>query len=338
MSERGRIIERFLAAHGWGKAEVRLLAADASFRRYLRIVGETDTAVLMDAPPPRENVAAFVAVTNLLNQLGFSAPQPRAEDLGAGLLLLEDFGDCTYTRALAEGADEVRLYELAVDLLIELHHRWPKLAASAPALPPYDAARLLDEASLLVDWYLPAIEGEPPSAERRESYLEAWRAVLPQAGKLPPTLVLRDYHVDNLMVLDTRQGVAACGLLDFQDAVVGDPSYDLVSLLQDARRDLKPGLEAAMLSRYLDSAHGLDPEAFLDAYSILGAQRSAKIAGIFTRLHRRDGKAQYLPHIPRVLRLLEDGLKQPELEPVAAWFARELPAEARVPPPLEPAR
>ncbi|MGH6947765.1 MAG: aminoglycoside phosphotransferase family protein [Kiloniellales bacterium] len=338
MSERGPIIERFLAAHGWGKAEVRLLAADASFRRYLRIVGETDTAVLMDAPPPRENVAAFVAVTSLLNQLGFSAPQPRAEDLGAGLLLLEDFGDRTYTRALIEGADELQLYERAVDLLLELHGRWPKLAANTPALPPYDAARLLEEASLLVDWYLPAIEGEPPSAKRRQEYLEAWRAVLPQAARLTPTLVLRDYHVDNLMVLEARQGVAACGLLDFQDAVIGDPSYDLVSLLQDARRDLKPGLEAAMLCRYLDSAHGLDPEAFLDAYSILGAQRSAKIAGIFTRLHRRDGKAQYLRHIPRVLRLLEAGLKQPGLEPVADWFARELPAEARVPPPLEPVR
>ncbi|MFQ5773737.1 MAG: aminoglycoside phosphotransferase family protein [Kiloniellaceae bacterium] len=332
MAERARAIEDFLAAAGWADAERRKLSGDASFRRYERLSRDGTSVVLMDAPPPHENVRAFHRVARELLELGLSAPRPLRVDEAAGLMLLEDLGDRTFTRALAEGADERALYRLATDVLIALHRRWRPDGAFAP-LPPYDDGRLLDEALLLPDWTLPALRGKPTPEALRRSYVEAWRAVLACARAVPGTLVLRDYHVDNLMLLDGRRGVAACGLLDFQDAVVGPVSYDLVSLLEDARRDVAPALVAEMLTRYLDAFPALDRAAFRDSYAVLGAQRAAKIIGIFTRLCRRDGKPQYLRHIPRVWRLLEAGLEQPALAPVEAWFGREVPAEDRIVPP-----
>jgi len=163
----------------------------------------------------------------------------------------------------------------------------------------------------------------------REDYLAVWRRVLPHATGAAPTLVLRDYHVDNLLLLPERQGVAACGLLDFQDAVLGAGSYDLVSLLEDARRDVAPALASAMLERYLAAFPTLDRDAFMASYAVLGAQRNCKIVGIFTRLLVRDGKPGYLKHIPRVWRLIEQDLRHPALAPVAEWLAQHIPEERR---------
>ena len=329
--ERTALIESFLAGAGWAGATRRLLAADASFRHYDRVTRGRECAVLMDAPPPRENVQAFLQVARQLLDLGLSAPRPLRADEAAGLLLLEDLGDRTFTRALAEGADEAALYRLAIDVLIALHRSWR--AGAEAGLAPYDDEKLLDEAALLTDWFLPAVrDGAPTAPDARDAYLSAWRAVLPRARRVPETLVLRDYHVDNLMLLEGREGVSACGLLDFQDAVIGPCAYDVVSLLEDARRDIPPGLVEAMLSRYLDAFPGLDRAAFAESYAVLGAQRAAKIIGIFTRLERRDGKPQYLRHIPRVWRLLEAGLEKPALAPVKAWFAREVPRAERITP------
>lgn len=333
MTERTEVIAGFLEASGWGAARRELLAADASFRRYDRLFRGAETAVLMDAPPPRENVAAFHRIARQLLDLGLSAPRPIAVDEAAGLMLLEDLGDRTFTRALTAGIDEARLYLLAVDVLIALHRQWQP--SQATALPPYDDARLLDEALLLPDWALPAVRGVDTAADVRESYAAAWKTVLPRARAVPDALVLRDYHVDNLMLLDGRADIAACGLLDFQDAVIGPRSYDLVSLLEDARRDISPDLAAAMLDRYLAAFPELDRAAFLDSYTVLGAQRAAKIIGIFTRLDRRDGKPHYLHHIPRVWRLLQADLAKPALAPVRAWFDRHVPAAERTAPPAQ---
>lgn len=327
MSERLRLIEEFLARAGWGDVPRRVLAADASFRRYDRLASADRAAVLMDAPPPREDVRPFLIVARLLQRMGLSAPAILAEDTEAGLLLLEDFGDRTYTRLLASGADERDLYCLAVDVLIALHRSYePDMAA---LLPAYDEARLLAETALLTDWYLPAVTGEPTATAFCESYLAAWRAVLPYALALPPTLVLRDYHVDNLMLLEGRDGIEACGLLDFQDAVIGSPAYDLVSLVEDARRDVPPDLAAAMIKRYLAAFPELDRAQFMTACAVLAAQRNAKIIGIFTRLCVRDGKPQYLRHIPRVWRLLERDLAHPALAPVKHWLDRHVPPALR---------
>lgn len=335
MADREAEIAAFLAASGWGEAARKKLPGDASFRRYVRLARGGETAMLMDAPPPQEDVRPFLAVARLLHGLGLSAPRLHAADVAAGLLLLEDFGDDTYTRLLAARADEAALYALAVDVLIALNRGFA--AAAAPELPPYDEPRLLAEAALLVDWYLPAVTGAPTDAGLRDDYLALWRALLPLARGVPETLVLRDYHVDNLMRLSGRDGIAACGLLDFQDAVRGPMSYDLVSLLEDARRDVAPALATAMRARFLAAFPALDRARFDASYAVLGAQRNCKIVGIFTRLFVRDGKAQYLAHIPRVWCLIEDDLRHPALAPLARWLDRHVPAKLRRAPPHRPA-
>jgi aminoglycoside/choline kinase family phosphotransferase len=316
----------FLNTTRWRGIPAVPLVGDASFRRYYRLAGNRGSAVLMDAPPPQEDIGPFVAVAGLLRELGLSAPEVLAEDRAAGFLLLEDFGDDTYTRLLARGADEPALYRLAVDTLVALQRAAEP--RSTPELAPYDIERLLGEAALLVDWY------RPLAGELHEEYLALWRALLPDAMVAPPTLVLRDYHIDNLMLLPNRSGVRSCGLLDFQDAVTGQPSYDLVSLLEDARRDIPGPLREAMTERYLAAFPGLDRSAFLRSAAIFSAQRNCKILGIFTRLWKRDGKCQYLAHIPRVWRLLEADLRHPALAPVAGWFDRHLPSETRCRPDL----
>ncbi|MBV9687925.1 MAG: phosphotransferase, partial [Alphaproteobacteria bacterium] len=216
---------------------------------------------------------------------------------------------------------------LAIDTLIELQRAVK--TRGIPDLPAYDAGRLLAEAALLVDWYVPAALGKPLAAGSRDEYLDLWRVALPQAALPDDTLVLRDYHVDNLMLLPERVGVLGCGLLDFQDAVWGPPSYDLVSLLEDARRDVPAELRLAMTERYLRAFPSLDREAFLRSAAILAAQRNCKILGIFSRLWRRDGKPRYLAHLPRVWRLLEQDLAHPALTPIARWLDRHLPRSAR---------
>lgn len=323
---RETLIRGFLRSAGWGDAERRMLAQDASFRRYERLVDGDRRAVLMDAPPPLEDVRPFIAVGRHLRRLGLSAPEILAEDAETGLLLLEDLGDDTFTRLIAAGADEHALYALAVDTLATLHGS-PE--AAALDLPPYDEERLLAEARLLVDWYLPAVLQRPASAGEAESYADAWREVLSEAAGAPCTLVLRDYHVDNLVRLPARGGVAACGLLDFQDAVRGPASYDLVSLLEDARRDVPPHLATRMLERYLGQLPSVERETYLRSYRVLGTQRHAKVIGIFTRLAHRDRKPGYLRHIPRLWRLLERSLDDPLLRPVRSWLDHHLPADRR---------
>ena len=326
-------VASFLARNRWTATALQSLAGDASFRKYYRLVDGARRAVLMDAAPPQEDVRPFLSVARHLRRLGYSAPEILDADETNGLLLLEDFGDETYTRRLAAGEDEYALYARAVDLLIDLHRTRD---AVAPELPDYDDARLLAEAALLTDWFLPEVTGRPTAAEARQEYLETWRAALPVARLAPDTLVLRDYHVDNLMWLARREGVAACGLLDFQDAVIGPIAYDLVSLLEDARRDIARRLQASMIERYLSAFPELDRDVFAASYAILGGQRNAKIIGIFTRLMARDAKSQYLAHIPRVWRLLEGDLAHPALAAVRGWFDRHVPRPLRRAPLARP--
>ena len=337
MADRETLIAAFLAANGWTGARWAPLAGDASFRHYYRLAQGSRRAVLMDAPPMQEDIRPFVAVARHLKSLGFSAPEVLAEDLDAGLLLLEDLGDDTYTKVLAAtgGAKaavlEDELYGLAVDVLIQLH-KLPPARAVPKGIPNYGNGRLLDEAFLLPQWYAPAIAGKPMSEAQRKAYGEAWLAAFPVVHAGPKTLVLRDYHVDNLMLLKDRAGAARCGLLDFQDAVRGHPAYDLMSLLEDARRDIRPALRRTMLDRYAAAFPGLDRDAFERAFRVLAAQRHAKVIGIFTRLCVRDKKPAYLVHIPRVWRLLEQALAEPALEPVADWFRANVPADERKAP------
>src|ERR1700730_664517 len=327
---RMRAMAGFLDTCGWADIVPVPLAGDASFRRYHRLQGNGRRAVLMDAPAPQEDVTPYIAVSALLRDLGFTAPEVFAEDRTGGFLLIEDFGDGTYTRLLDRGADERALYSLAIDTLVELQRAVER--RGTPNLPPYDAPRLLAEAVLLVDWYAPVALGSPLSEASRDEFLALWQTILPQATLSRDTLVLRDYHVDNLMLLQDRSGVRSCGLLDFQDAVCGPPSYDLVSLLEDARRDVPAELRRTMIERYLAAFPALDRPAFHRSAAILAVQRNCKILGIFTRLWRRDGKPGYLAHIPRIWRLLEQDLHHPALAPIMQWLDRNLPRGTRSAP------
>lgn len=317
----------FLANAGWASSKVELLAADASFRSYHRVRLNDRLAVLMDAPPPEEDIRPFVKIGKYLSQLGFSAPKIYAEDVRRGFLLLEDLGDDTYTRVFATGGDEEMLYALAVDTLVQLHE--VSSAATVPAdTPPYDLSRLMAEVALIADWYLPAV-GVMISAEARASFDDVWQRALSLVADKQETLVLRDYHVDNLMWLPYRSDIARCGLLDFQDALVGARAYDLMSLIEDARRDVPLSRADKLIKRYLDACGDMDEATLRQDIAILGAGRHAKVIGIFTRLAERDNKPQYLEHISRVWGLLENSLKHPALTDVQQWFDTHVPPSTR---------
>ena len=328
-TEREAHIAGFLKDAGWASAERRLLAGDASFRRYDRLNRDGESAVLMDAPPPMENVRPFINVAELLIALGFSAPRILAQDPARGLLLLEDLGDDTFNSLLRRGHDEPALYELATDALIEVRQRVPQAALAT--LPAFDEARSLREASLLLDWYWPEIKGAPAPDAVRDAFVTAWRATLPGMWQAGRTATLFDFHIDNLLVLQGRHGFQACGLLDFQDAVAGPVPFDLASLLEDVRRQVPKSLAEAMIQRYLKGSPELSPEDFRSAYAIAAAQRNTRIVGTFARLLKRDGKPAYQRYMPRVWELLNQDIAHPAMHRVKDWFDTHLPPADRRP-------
>ena len=309
-------IETFLDSAGWGGAAVEPLAGDASFRRYFRIRNGSQSAMLMDAPPPHEDTRPFLHVGKWLAEHGLRAPRIYAEQPERGLVLIEDFGPDRLRDWLDDHPDEEeRVYRQAIDALVELHARPPG------PFNAYDLETYLREVSLFPDWYC-RTTGLHVDAM---SFDAAWREVLAPLldRQQPGVTVLRDYHAENIMLLpDGEQG-----LIDFQDALVGHPAYDLVSLLQDARRDVSPELERKMLDHYAAQIHC--GEEFAGDYARVGAQRNAKIVGIFARLCKRDGKPRYMAMIPRVWDALERDLAHPALAPIASWFDANIPADVR---------
>ena len=326
MSERAALRADFVRRAGWGDAGERLLAGDASFRKYFRLTRPGASAVVMDSPAVHEPVEPFARIGKHLLSLGLSAPEILAEDAANGFLLLEDLGDDTFARVLEKGGDEGELYARATDVLVALH-RAPD-HAMLPGLGGYTGEALIDAAMLLPEWYLPEASSQPTSEEDTAAYRAAWRACL---SALPPTsasLLLRDYHKDNLLWLPARPGVKACGLLDFQDAQQGHPSYDLVSLIEDARRDVPPAVHEACLDRYLGET-GLDDKDFRIGMALMAAQRHARIIGLWIRLLRRDGKPEYLQHMQRCWRMFERALEHEALTPLRLWVDRLLPPAFR---------
>lgn len=318
--------DAFIRQAGYKNFTRTMLAGDASFRKYDRVQVPGKTLVLMDAPPAHEDTRPFVAVAEHLTALGFSAPCILASDSAQGFLLLEDLGDDSFTRLLAANpARERELYLAATDALVALHHA-PRGAEIN--LPPYDAALLSREVSLFADWFLPAALGAEKAAALRDEFLTLWTALMEKIPLHPPVLVLRDYHADNLLWLPKRSGVQRVGLLDFQDAVRGHPAYDLVSILEDARRDVSPETVRVCLEYYVEKS-GVAAEDFYAAYALLGAQRNCKIIGIFTRLCVRDGKPHYLNFLPRVWAHLAHDLQHPSLAELRGWMAAHVPPAQR---------
>jgi aminoglycoside/choline kinase family phosphotransferase len=329
---RAEQIQKFLSQAGMSDAQLQPLAGDASFRRYVRILHAGKYYMLMDAPPDKEDVRPYITIAEYLCQAGYSAPEIIARDVTAGLLLLSDLGDDTFTRVLKKhpsAQQEQLFYEAAIDVLARWHHADSQLASPQRLpLPSYDTALLLREVALFADWFLPQCVGVERARGLRDEYMALWEKILGNTPLATDQFVHRDYHADNLMWLLDRMGTARVGLLDFQDGVYGDAAYDVVSLLEDARRDVPPSLIEAMLARYVQRS-GADSERFARAYAVLGAQRNSKIVGIFARLAARDGKAHYLDYLPRVWGHLHHDLSHPALAELAVWVQQHVPQEAR---------
>jgi tRNA threonylcarbamoyl adenosine modification protein YjeE len=349
--DRMAAIRQFIAESGYSEALRTRVQGDASTRSYERLVLGDQRVILMnsprrpDGPPLRDgkpysaiahladNVIPFVAMANGLRQYGLSAPAIRHADLDQGLLIIEDLGH----EGVVSGdppAPITERYETAVDVLLALHQQpLPDTLAVAPhveyRIPGYDMDAFLIEAELLLDWFLPRLDAAIPETERG-SFRALWRELLQPAIAAAPTWALRDFHSPNLLWLPQRSGIARLGILDFQDAVMGPPAYDLVSLLQDARVDVSEQTELALLGRYVRGRSQADPDfdpgQFIRMYVTLGAQRASKILGIFARLDMRDGKPHYLRHLPRVWGYLQRSLGHPALESLGAWYLAHVPA------------
>ncbi len=312
MTSRSDKITAFLEASGWGQASRAPLAGDASNRRYERLSLNGAPAVLMDAPPEKgEDVRPFVEVARYLSGLGLSAPNIVAADEAHGFLLLEDLGDALFARAIPEDPSlEMPLYTAATDVLLTLHNAPPP-----STLKPYDATVMADMAALAHRWY---------AGKEAGSFTESFRALLAEHVTDLSVLIQRDYHAENLLWLPDRTGPARVGLLDFQDAMLGHPAYDLVSLLQDARRDVPPAVEVAMLKHYISSS-GSNRDCFERAYALLGVQRNLRILGVFGRLSLHYNKPHYVDFIPRVWGYLLRDLEHPALAPIRTQLLADLP-------------
>lgn len=320
MNARDTEIHSFLAGTDWSDATSKGLAGDASNRRYLRLSRPNgDRRVLMDAPPSNgETIGPFVRIARHLTRLGFSAPQVFVEDANNGFLLLEDLGDDLFARVVESNPDqEIPLYTAAADMLNTLHSTAPP-----NGLAVMDNTTLAAMTEPVFSWYGTATHSSEntPFEEFQTSLL----AVLETQMDAPDTLVLRDFHAENLLWLPDRSDVQRVGLLDFQDALIGHRAYDLVSLLQDARRDVPISTEAAIKAHFVKIS-GADPDAFDVQFSLLGAQRNLRIIGVFARLCLHAGKPHYVDLIPRVYALAMRNLAHPALQKPDKVLRRFLP-------------
>jgi hypothetical protein len=339
-------LRQFLEGAGYAEAQRQRMAGDASTRSYARLVRDDGAVILMNSPRRpdggksyakavhlAEDVKPFVAIAGGLRERGFSAPAIHHADLDDGFLITEDFGSA----AVIEGdppAPIAERYEAATDMLAALHREaLPETLPLTPelsyAIPGFDTEALLVEVGLMLEWYLPDRGTEPTGALRSE-FVAIWRDLLEKPASAPRTWVLRDFHSPNLIWLGDRQGIAKVGIIDFQDAVLGPPAYDLVSLLQDARIDVPEPLELALLTRYIKARRAadatFDPAGFAELYAIMSAQRNTRLLGTFARLNRRDGKPQYLRHQPRIWTYLGRSLAHPALARAREWYAVNVPA------------
>ncbi|MEM9715124.1 MAG: phosphotransferase [Pseudomonadota bacterium] len=309
-------ITAFVSASGFGDWTFTPLVADASARRYLRgSQGET-SVILMDAPPDSgEDITPFLDVSKMLHGFDLTAPKIIAEDAKAGFILMQDFGDNLVAHHCAEQPeDEVEIYRTSIDVLAELS----KHPAPA-ALEPYDRTTYHREANLVHQWYLQNID-----ETARDAFAAALDQALDQLSVQNPVLVMRDYHAENLIWRAHETGTDRLGLLDYQDALAGHPAYDIVSLIEDARRPLGDGVFEATLT-YASDTLGIERDTLRQDVAILGAQRNLKIIGIFARLYLRDGKPKYPPMIPHVWRLLQNDLAHPACNGLRNWCAAYLP-------------
>ena len=300
--------QKFLAENNLTNCQIKKVAGDASFRSYYRVFFQEKTFILMFAPPTHEDVKPFIKIDEILVNNGFRAPKILAKNIDLGFILLEDFGDETYSKALQKNiTDEYFLYEKACDALIEIQ----KIPLKNIDILHYNHATLFREVMLFIDWYLP-LKNHQISLQQIQDYKFHWIELFDKLSKNNQALVLRDFHADNLMVLSNQNGFEALGLLDFQDALIGSRAYDLLSLLEDARRDVDEKNKQKLFDYFISKAK-YNREDFLVDYEIISLQRNIKILGIFARLSLRDGKNHYINFIPRVKDFVERRLDKTNL-------------------------
>ncbi len=355
-AQRPQQMQQFLQQHGWQDARAESMSDDASFRRYTRLFQGSQSVLLMDSPPPMEYVWKFTQVAQLLQKTGLTVPAIHAVDDCHGLLLEQDFGDLTATRFVQQGmADDAhtprgaaantteqrlaQVLSLGVQALIHLHQCWlattnsPLANEDKAAIPPYCGYRMLSDVQIFLDWYLPAAGLTPADAECQRLWHQAWTAVIAQQHCVPEVMILRDYRLDNLMILpkagQDQLGLESLGLLDFQDAMTAPLTYDLISLLEDARLDFPPDVVARQVQAYLAAFPDISRADFEQSWATVAAVRHTRILGLFARLWRRDDKPVYLVHLPRVWRQLSQALAHPANAGLAAWFDRYVPLACR---------
>lgn len=300
--------QAFLEKEGLNNTTLHPLPVDASKRCYFRL----QKTLLMDAPPPHESTPCFEKMARLLKEVGLSVPHVHASDHENGFLLVEDFGELTFRKAFEKGMPESLLYGEVINALTHLHQT---ALENHTNLPTYSLDLFLKEADIFLEWY-----GLPLSIQAKEDFRGLWTEAYISQPPVPHSLVMRDVLVDNLLWLPERSGFERCGFIDFQDGVWGPITYDLVSLLEDARRDISSQFGKEMVGLYLNNFPDLDPQDFWTSYNLWGAQRSTKILGIFSRLAKRDSKPHYLSHLPRVKKILERDLSHPTLRSLQGWF------------------
>lgn len=359
----------FLRSAGWEGAEIAPLPGDASTRHYARLRLGGRRAMLMDQPQAAEAAMApsdgdeaarralgynavarlagadcrrFTAAAEYIRARGLGAPAIHAADYSSGLLLLEDLGDTLFTDVIPRGVPEDQLYKAAVEILAKLHQeKAPDFLAPGLPLFAYDEIALIAETDLMLDWFLPLALGRKATEDEYREHRALWRTALDAIGDGDRVFVHRDFHAQNLLWLPEREGLSRVGLIDFQDAVAGSRAYDLISLVEDARRDVAPELADIATIHYLAAmrAQGtpLDEDRFRAEMAVMAAQRNTKIVGIFARLYVRDGKRRYLGYLPRVWRYLEQDLEHPLMAGLRAWYDRTIPKSRRTLPELESA-
>ena len=349
-------IEIFLKKSGWKNFDRTRLKGDASSRRYERVTSQNQNAILMITPQAenknyeissgktknRESmgynslarlagnkVEAFTCIAKELSIRGFSAPKIFASDLSKGLLLLEDLGDNLFSKFIQNNENqEKKLYSAAVDCLAAIYRStFSKnliFENSFWDLEVYDDVAMLAEVDLLLDWYAKDL-GHQIDSQNKKIWHSIWKKLFINFEAVAPGLGLRDFHAENIFWLNEREGTGNIGLIDFQDALFVHPAYDLVSLVEDARRDVSPEISEILIDRFCQQSGIKNDERFRSAYAIMGAQRNAKILGIFIRLAKRDKKLQYLDFIPRVKGHLMKNLNSPCCDELKQWLEQNIP-------------
>ena len=320
----------FLKKNGINDYKLKSLKSDASFRKYFRIyIKNKKSLLLVNSPKEKENNYGYLKVASIYEKINLSVPKIFDFDNSKVFFLIEDFGSNTYKNSLRNGESEFKLYNLATDVLIYVNNQ-PKNLGSY--LPKYTNKKFIDEALLFLDWYWPAIFKKKVNIKIKNEFIKIWKSLLRNNIKTNKVLVHRDFHIDNLFFLKNRENIKSCGLIDFQDAVIGPSSYDLLSLLEDARRNVNKKIINRMYDKFTKKFSKKEKEIFLNEYKVLAVNRHLKVLGIFTRLFLRDKKKSYLKHIPRLWKLVEYNLESEPLIKLSDWIKKYFPKKIRKKP------